>query len=75
MGQPQVCELGSEKGFLCLDCETFITSKKRSREASDGHLPGLFIKYLSLFCNNSSFLFMYIIYENFYTKLLIILIW
>ncbi|XP_072751649.1 NBAS subunit of NRZ tethering complex [Anoplolepis gracilipes] len=37
-GQPQVCELGSEKGFLCLDCETFITSKKRSREPSDGHL-------------------------------------
>ncbi|XP_019696196.1 neuroblastoma-amplified sequence-like isoform X1 [Harpegnathos saltator] len=39
MGQPQVCELGSEKGFLCLDCETFITSKKRSRESSDSHLP------------------------------------
>ncbi|XP_014468091.1 PREDICTED: neuroblastoma-amplified sequence-like [Dinoponera quadriceps] len=39
MGQPQVCELGSEKGFLCLDCETFVTSKKRSREPSDGHLP------------------------------------
>ncbi|KMQ95721.1 neuroblastoma-amplified sequence [Lasius niger] len=37
-GQPQVCELGSEKGFLCLDCETFITSKKRSREPNDGHL-------------------------------------
>ncbi|KAM0725693.1 NBAS subunit of NRZ tethering complex [Formica fusca] len=37
-GQPQVCELGSEKGFLCLDCETFITSKKRSRESNDGHL-------------------------------------
>ncbi|EFN62928.1 Neuroblastoma-amplified gene protein [Camponotus floridanus] len=37
-GQPQVCELGSEKGFLCLDCETFITSKKRNRELNDGHL-------------------------------------
>ncbi|XP_071653845.1 NBAS subunit of NRZ tethering complex isoform X3 [Temnothorax longispinosus] len=37
-GQPQVCELGLEKGFLCLDCETFITSKKRSREPTDGHL-------------------------------------
>ncbi|XP_039307563.1 neuroblastoma-amplified sequence isoform X2 [Solenopsis invicta] len=37
-GQPQVCELDLEKGFLCLDCETFITSKKRSRESSDGHL-------------------------------------
>ncbi|XP_020298354.1 neuroblastoma-amplified sequence-like [Pseudomyrmex gracilis] len=34
-GQPQICELGSEKGFLCLDCETFITSKKRSRELND----------------------------------------
>ncbi|XP_032685175.1 neuroblastoma-amplified sequence-like isoform X2 [Odontomachus brunneus] len=39
MGQPQICELGSGKGFLCLDCETFITSKKRSREPSDSHLP------------------------------------
>ncbi|XP_011879378.1 PREDICTED: neuroblastoma-amplified sequence-like isoform X2 [Vollenhovia emeryi] len=37
-GQPQVCELGLEKGFLCLDCETFITSKKRSRESTSGHL-------------------------------------
>ncbi|KYN08466.1 Neuroblastoma-amplified sequence [Cyphomyrmex costatus] len=37
-GQPQICELGLEKGFLCLDCETFITSKKRSREPNDGHL-------------------------------------
>ncbi|XP_012217633.2 NBAS subunit of NRZ tethering complex-like [Linepithema humile] len=37
-GQPQVCELGLEKGCLCLDCETFITSKKRSRDTNDGHL-------------------------------------
>ncbi|XP_036139993.1 neuroblastoma-amplified sequence isoform X2 [Monomorium pharaonis] len=37
-GQPQICELGLEKGFLCLDCETFVTSKKRSRESNDGHL-------------------------------------
>ncbi|XP_031847093.1 NBAS subunit of NRZ tethering complex isoform X2 [Nomia melanderi] len=33
-GQPQICELGSERGFLCLDCETFITSKKRNRESN-----------------------------------------
>jgi len=45
-GQPQICELGLEKGFLCLDCEIFITSKKRSRETNDGHLPGLFIIYI-----------------------------
>ncbi|KYM76506.1 Neuroblastoma-amplified sequence [Atta colombica] len=38
-GQPQICELGLEKGFLCLDCEIFITSKKRCRETNDGHLP------------------------------------
>ncbi|EZA57952.1 Neuroblastoma-amplified sequence [Ooceraea biroi] len=38
-GQPQICELSSEKGCLCLDCETIITSKKRSRQSSDGHLP------------------------------------
>ncbi|KAL6266607.1 hypothetical protein P5V15_003452 [Pogonomyrmex californicus] len=37
-GQPQICELGLEKGFLCLDCEIFITSKKRNREPNDGHL-------------------------------------
>ncbi|XP_012141773.2 NBAS subunit of NRZ tethering complex isoform X2 [Megachile rotundata] len=33
-GQPQICELGPERGFLCLDCETFITSKKRTRESN-----------------------------------------
>ncbi|XP_076658373.1 NBAS subunit of NRZ tethering complex isoform X1 [Halictus rubicundus] len=33
-GQPQICELGSDRGFLCLDCETFLTSKKRNRESS-----------------------------------------
>ncbi|XP_066584629.1 NBAS subunit of NRZ tethering complex-like isoform X2 [Prorops nasuta] len=32
--QPQISELGSDKGFLCLDCETFITSKKRSLESN-----------------------------------------
>ncbi|XP_076245721.1 NBAS subunit of NRZ tethering complex [Calliopsis andreniformis] len=33
-GQPQICELGPDRGFLCLDCETYITSKKRNRETS-----------------------------------------
>ncbi|XP_076178527.1 NBAS subunit of NRZ tethering complex isoform X2 [Ptiloglossa arizonensis] len=33
-GQPQICELGPDRGFLCLDCETFITSKKRNRESN-----------------------------------------
>nr|XP_033341499.1 neuroblastoma-amplified sequence-like isoform X1 [Megalopta genalis] len=33
-GQPQICELGSDRGFLCLDCETFVTSKKRNRESN-----------------------------------------
>nr|XP_034172180.1 neuroblastoma-amplified sequence-like isoform X2 [Osmia lignaria] len=33
-GQPQICELGPDRGFLCLDCETFITSKKRTRETN-----------------------------------------
>ncbi|KZC12834.1 PREDICTED: neuroblastoma-amplified sequence-like [Dufourea novaeangliae] len=33
-GQPQICELGSDRGFLCLDSETFITSKKRNRESN-----------------------------------------
>ncbi|XP_043256899.1 neuroblastoma-amplified sequence-like [Colletes gigas] len=32
-GQPQICELGPDRGFLCLDCETF-TSKKRNRESN-----------------------------------------
>ncbi|KAK2578040.1 hypothetical protein KPH14_008457 [Odynerus spinipes] len=32
--QPQICELGPDRGFLCLDCETFITSKKRNRESN-----------------------------------------
>lgn len=45
-GQPQIFELDSEKGFLCLDCETFITSKKRKREPNDTHLQGLFIAYM-----------------------------
>lgn len=52
-GQPQVCELGLEKGCLCLDCETFITSKKRSRDLNDSHLTGLFISafIITLTCN------------------------
>ncbi|XP_076667874.1 NBAS subunit of NRZ tethering complex isoform X2 [Andrena cerasifolii] len=33
-GQPQICEFGPDRGFLCLDCETFITSKKRNRESN-----------------------------------------
>ncbi|XP_076751683.1 NBAS subunit of NRZ tethering complex [Xylocopa sonorina] len=33
-GQPQICELGPDRGFLCLDCETYITSKKRNREST-----------------------------------------
>ncbi|CAK9831040.1 NBAS subunit of NRZ tethering complex [Anthophora retusa] len=33
-GQPQICELGPDRGFLCLDCETYITSKKRNRESN-----------------------------------------
>ncbi|XP_071861564.1 NBAS subunit of NRZ tethering complex isoform X2 [Bombus fervidus] len=33
-GQPQIHELGSDRGFLCLDCETYITSKKRNRESN-----------------------------------------
>lgn len=33
-GQPQIYELDSDRGFLCLDCETYITSKKRSRESN-----------------------------------------
>lgn len=35
-GQPQVSELNAGRGFLCLDCEVFITSTKRSRESSIG---------------------------------------
>ncbi|KAG7201140.1 hypothetical protein KM043_003931 [Ampulex compressa] len=33
-GQPQICELGTDRGFLCLDCESFITSKKRNHGSS-----------------------------------------
>ncbi|XP_053978605.1 NBAS subunit of NRZ tethering complex-like isoform X1 [Hylaeus volcanicus] len=33
-GQPQICELGPDRGFLCLDCETFTTSKKRNRDSN-----------------------------------------
>lgn len=33
-GQPQIYELCSDRGFLCLDCETYITSKKRNRESN-----------------------------------------
>ncbi|KAK9304884.1 hypothetical protein QLX08_003941 [Tetragonisca angustula] len=33
-GQPQIYELGSDRGFLCLDCETYITSKKRNRDSN-----------------------------------------
>ncbi|KAF7386326.1 hypothetical protein HZH68_013458 [Vespula germanica] len=33
-GQPQICELGPGRGFLCLDCESYVTSKKRNRESN-----------------------------------------
>ncbi|CAD6224651.1 GSCOCG00005485001-RA-CDS [Cotesia congregata] len=37
-GQPQIAEFLLGKGFLCLDCETIITTKKRMQESSlDGH--------------------------------------
>lgn len=39
-GQPQVSELNAGRGFLCLDCEVFITSTKRSRESSIGGQSG-----------------------------------
>lgn len=61
-GQPQICELGSEKGFLCLDCETFVTSKKRSREPNDTRLSGLFIVYLLLFTCNMHDVYYILIY-------------
>ncbi|KAK1127326.1 hypothetical protein K0M31_003870 [Melipona bicolor] len=32
--QPQIYEFGSDRGFLCLDCETYITSKKRNRDSN-----------------------------------------
>ncbi|XP_017875232.2 neuroblastoma-amplified sequence-like [Ceratina calcarata] len=32
--QLQICELGSNRGLLCLDCETYVTSKKRNRETN-----------------------------------------
>ncbi|XP_011497218.1 PREDICTED: neuroblastoma-amplified sequence-like [Ceratosolen solmsi marchali] len=32
---PQIAELSQEKGFLCLDCEIFVTSTKRSRESNN----------------------------------------
>ncbi|XP_043281636.1 neuroblastoma-amplified sequence-like [Venturia canescens] len=38
-GQPQISELSPGYGFLCLDCETFITIKRRKREPnSEGHI-------------------------------------
>ncbi|XP_014605991.1 PREDICTED: neuroblastoma-amplified sequence-like isoform X1 [Polistes canadensis] len=33
-GQPQICELGPNRGFLCLDCESYMISKKRNRESN-----------------------------------------
>ncbi|XP_034935335.1 neuroblastoma-amplified sequence-like [Chelonus insularis] len=33
-GQPQISEFYSDKGFLCLDCEMTIVTKKRNREPS-----------------------------------------
>lgn len=39
-GQPQISELNAGRGFLCLDCEVFITSTKRSRESSIGGQSG-----------------------------------
>lgn len=42
-GQPQICEFGPDRGFLCLDCETFVTSKKRNRESNtEGQISGLY---------------------------------
>lgn len=41
--QPQIYELGSNRGFLCLDCETYITSKKRNRECNtENQTSGLY---------------------------------
>ncbi|XP_048513808.1 NBAS subunit of NRZ tethering complex-like isoform X2 [Athalia rosae] len=34
-GQPQILELCPERGFLSLDCETLLTSKKRSRDSNN----------------------------------------
>ncbi|XP_046481059.1 NBAS subunit of NRZ tethering complex [Neodiprion pinetum] len=34
-GQPQISELCPDRGFLSLDCETFLTSKKRSRDSTN----------------------------------------
>lgn len=52
-GQPQICELHPDRGFLCLDCETYITSKKRTRESNtEGQISGLYyvIYYIISIC-------------------------
>ncbi|XP_015111242.1 neuroblastoma-amplified sequence [Diachasma alloeum] len=38
-GQPQISEFYSGKGFLALDCETLVTSKKRKRTPSHDGSP------------------------------------
>lgn len=46
-GQPQICELGPGRGFLCLDCESYVTSKKRNRESNtEGQLLGWWLIFL-----------------------------
>ena len=49
-GQPQIYELGSDRGFLCLDCETYITSKKRNRDSNtENQTSGLCEFLISLY--------------------------
>ena len=47
-GQPQISELNATRGFLCLDCEIYITSTKRNRDSTgEGKALGEYILKLS----------------------------